>query len=48
MIEDGANGWLCDINDLGSLIAGIERVAAVVQTMLPLESVVTFTALTKC
>jgi D-inositol-3-phosphate glycosyltransferase len=28
VVADGVNGWLCEPNDLGSLIAGLERVAA--------------------
>src|SRR5262249_12657001 len=27
VVEDGVNGWLCEPNDIGSLIAGLERVA---------------------
>ena len=28
IVEDGGTGWLCEANDLGSLIVGITRVAA--------------------
>jgi D-inositol-3-phosphate glycosyltransferase len=28
VLEDGVTGWLCEPNDLGSLIAGLERAAA--------------------
>jgi D-inositol-3-phosphate glycosyltransferase len=28
IVDDGITGWLCEPNDLGSLIAGLERVAA--------------------
>jgi glycosyltransferase involved in cell wall biosynthesis len=28
IVEDGATGWLCEPNDLGSMIAGVTRVAA--------------------
>jgi glycosyltransferase involved in cell wall biosynthesis len=28
VVEDGVTGWLCEPNDLGSLVAGLRRVAA--------------------
>ena len=28
VVEDGVTGWLCEPNDLGSMIASLKRVAA--------------------